>query len=272
MSGTSTKVPTMRFPSLLCLGAAVLLTVPSASALEFLAPSQRDFSQVLPSPPPDNSLAGMADLDTILQIQHDRTPEQIARAHRVSRQSPFTFAQPVLGEWFTAKNLPRTAAIFAEIDREDNPIVQAAKNVFRRPRPYQRDLRVHSVVSHPGMNESYPSGHTTGATIWGTVLAAAFPAHKDGFEAQIHETMWCRQIGGVHFPTDTEAGFVFGKSIAARMLASPAMEQALAEMRAEAAPFQAAIKTKPAAPAPAAVAPSPAPFTDTSAPNENSNF
>ena len=215
----------------------------------FLAPGQGDFTQVLPPPPADDSLPGRADLDTILQIQRDRTPEQIARAHRVSRQTVFTFAQPVLGEWFTTKNLPRTAAIFEEIDREDNPIVQAAKNTFHRSRPYQRDARVQPVVSRPGMNESYPSGHTTGAAIWGTILAAAFPANKEGFEAQIHETMWCREIGGVHFPTDTEAGYVFGKAIATRMLASPAMEQALAEIRTEAAFFQTAKpSTAPVAP------------------------
>ena len=232
---------------LLCLAATVSLAL-TTFAQEFLGPGQRDFSQVLPIPPADETLSGLADLDTVLQLQRDRTPEQIARAHRVSRQSAFTFAQPVLGDWFTAKNLPRTAAIFEEIDREDNPIVQAAKKTAHRPRPYQRDARVQPVVSRPGMNDSYPSGHTAGAAIWGTILAAAFPADKDGFEAQIHETMWCREIGGVHYPSDTEAGFLLGKSIANRMLASPAMQQALTEIRAEAAFFQA--RPTPASPAP----------------------
>ena len=244
------------------------LVIPASAQMpvpQFLAPDQRDFSQVLPPPPVDDSLAGRADLDTLLQIQHDRTPEQVARAHRVSHQSVFSFAQPVLGDWFNAKNLPRTAAIFAEIDHEDNPIVQAAKNAVHRPRPYQRDARVHPIVSRPGMNESYPSGHTTGAAIWGTVLAAAFPANKEGFEAQIHETMWCRQIGGVHFPTDTEAGYVIGKAIAARMLAAPTMEHALAEIRTEAAFFQAA-KPTPAESAPLSV---PVP---SSSPHENPHF
>ena len=251
----------MRSPLFLCLCAVFSLAI-QVSAQEFLAPDQRDFSKVLPPPPADDSLPGKADLDTVLQIQQDRTPEQIARAHRVSHQSVFSFAQPVLGDWFTAKNLPRTAAIFAEIDREDNPIVQAAKNAVHRPRPYQRDARVHPSVSHPGMNESYPSGHTTGAAIWGTVLAAAFPADKDGFEAQIHETMWCREIGGVHYPTDTEAGYVFGKTIAARMLAAPNMVRALAEIRTEAAFFQTA---KP----PSAESTSPSIPTRSPSPNEN---
>ena len=229
----------MRSPFFLCFVAVVVLAHP-ALAQEILPLDQRDFSHLLPPPPPDDSPAGLADLDTVLQLQRDRTPAQIARAHRVNHQSVFTFAQPVLGDWFTAANLPRTAAVFAEIDREDVGIVEAAKRVAHRPRPYQRDARVHPSVSKAGMDNSYPSGHTMGATVWGTLLAAAFPANKAGFDEQIHETMWCRELGGVHFPTDTESGEIIGRAVAAKMLTTPAMERALAEIRAEAAPFQTA--------------------------------
>lgn len=238
----------MRSPVFLCFVAIVALAFPVVGQ-EILPLEQRDFSHLLPPPPSDDSPAGLADLDTVLQLQHDRTPAQITRAHRVSHQSVFTFAQPVLGDWFTAANLPRTAAIFAEVDHEDVAIVEAAKRVAHRPRPYQRDPRVHPAVSKAGEDNSYPSGHTMGAAVWGTLLAAAFPADKAGFEDQIHETMWCRQIGGVHFPTDTESGQIIGRAVAAKMLATPAMEHDLAEIRAEVAPFQKA-PSAPAAPTP----------------------
>ncbi len=228
----------MRFPGLLCV--LLFSLACAASAQEFLAPEQQDFTGVLPAPPDDASPAGLADLDTLLQLQAERTPAQAARAQRIVAQSEFTFGQAALGPWFTRENLPRTAAIFERINHENGAAVQAAKHAFHRPRPFQRDPRVVPVVPKPGDASSYPSGHSAGAAVWGAILAAAFPGDAPALQAQVHETMWCRELGGVHFPSDTEAGRLLGTEVARRLLASPAMAPALAEIRAEAAPFQTA--------------------------------
>lgn len=221
----------------LYLAVTGLLAVSSASAQQFLGPQDQNLSQILPPPPADNSPAGLADLDTLLQIQKERTPEQVARAKRVNTQSVFGFARPVFGEWFQRKDFPRTAAIFEVIDREERDVVEAAKRTSHRPRPYQRDARIVPVVPKPG-NDSYPSGHTSNAAVWAAVLTAAFPEHAAAFQDQVHETMWCRELGGVHYPTDTESGFLIGKAIGERMLAAPAMQKALEDIRAEVTPFQ----------------------------------
>ena len=234
----------MRSLRVLCVFALCALAS-AASAQEFLAPGERDFSHVLPPRPTDDSPAGLADLDTLLHLQAERTPAQVARALRIAAQSHLAFGQAVFGDWFTARNLPRTDAIFREIDQEEGKVVQEVKNSVHRPRPYQRDARIVPAVPKPDDGSSYPSGHSTGAAVWGAILAAAFPADAAKCQAQVSETMWCRQLGGVHFPSDTEAGFLLGREIARRMLAAPAMAKALEEVRAEAAPF----RLKPAAPA-----------------------
>ncbi len=218
------------------LGLAACLAASPLCAQEFLAKDQRDFTQLLPPPPADNSPAGLADLDTLLQLQHDRTPEQAKRAKRVEHQSLFTFGQTVLGDWFTSANLPHTKAIFEELNREEGDIVELAKRTAHRPRPYVRDTRVVPIVELPG-NDSYPSGHSANAALWATVLSAAFPEDEPAFENAIRETMWCRELSGVHYPTDTEAGLLLGSAIAKKMLTTPAMGKALADIRAEAAPF-----------------------------------
>ena len=227
----------MRLLHLLCV-VALFASASAGRAQEFLAPGERDFSHLLPARPADDSPAGLADLDTLLHLQAERTPAQVARAQRIAAQSHLTFGQAVFGEWFTAKNLPRTDAIFQEIDREQGRIVQETKNAVSRPRPYQRDARIVPAVPKPNDGSSYPSGHSTGAAVWGAILAAAFPEDAAACQAQVRETMWCRELGGVHFPSDTEAGFLLGSEIARRMLASPAMARALEEIRAEAAPFR----------------------------------
>jgi len=183
-----------------------------------------------------DSPAGRADLETVLEVQQDRTPEQVARAKRVASQSITSFARPILGEWFNARDFPRTMALFKEIDRESRHIVDdQVKRHWSRVRPYNYSSAVHPVVGRPD-NTSYPSGHAAAAALWGTILSAAFPEKAAEFNRQIHEVMWCRVIGGAHYPSDTVAGEMLGEAIAKKMLASPAMQDALNAIRGEIRP------------------------------------
>ena len=222
-------------PLVALLATVFALALPLA-AQTFITPSQIDIATALPPPPAPDSLTAQADLDTVLHVQADRTPAQIARAQAVANQTLFTFAAPVLGPWFTAQNLPRTAAIFDTIYAQAKPITMEIKNHFQRTRPYDLDSRVQPVVARLH-DTSYPSGHSTGAAEWGLILAAAFPDKKAALDAQVHEAMWSRVLGGAHFPTDTQAGKRLGELIAREILKSPDMQKALDEIRAEAAPF-----------------------------------
>ncbi|HEX4264630.1 MAG TPA: phosphatase PAP2 family protein [Verrucomicrobiae bacterium] len=209
-------------------------------AQHFLPADCTNLVNLLPPPPAMDSPAGRADLEIVLDVQHDRTPEQEARAKRVAKQSVTSFAQPVLGDWFRASDFPRTMALFKEIDHESQHIVDdQVKKQWSRARPYNYSPAVHPIVGRPD-NTSYPSGHAAAAALWGTILSAAFPEKADQFQNQIHETMWCRVIGGVHFPSDTAAGEMLGEAIAKKMLESPDMQQALKAMREEIAPHLAA--------------------------------
>lgn len=226
-----------RPPFLAFLAGFVLLGLPPASpAAVFLADDAIDLSQLIPPPPSDESPAGKADLETVLQLQADRTPAQLARVERVARQNVFSFAAPVLGEWFNAENLPRTDAHFKVITAESYAITLQGKRFWTRDRPYIRDERIQP---HPtrSRSQSYPSGHSSDAATWAEILAVLFPGHAAGFDDQVRESMWARVLGGSHFPSDTLAGEVVGREIGRAMLATPAMKTALAEMREEMAPF-----------------------------------
>jgi acid phosphatase (class A) len=208
----------------------------TCGAQQFLPADCSGLIHLLPAPPAMDSPAGRADLETILEVQMERTPEQIARAKRVASQTVNSFARPVLGEWFNSQDFPQTMALFKEIDHESHQIVdEQVKRHWSRARPYTFSSAVHPIVGRPN-NTSYPSGHAAAAALWGTILSAAFPEKADQFQQQIHEVMWCRVIGGVHYPSDTAAGEMLGEAIAKKMLESPEMQQALKKMREEITP------------------------------------
>lgn len=192
---------------------------------------------LLPAPPMDDSVVGRAELETLLQVQTDRTTNQVLRAKRVASQTVTSFARPVLGEWFHSRDFPRTMAIFEQIDRERRMIVDdQVKRHWNRTRPYLRSADVHPVVGRPN-NTSYPSGHASAAALWGTIFAAAFPEKAAEFQQQIREAMWCRVLAGVHYPSDTVAGDILGEAIGRKMLESPEMQEALQTIRAEIRPY-----------------------------------
>jgi acid phosphatase (class A) len=201
---------------------------------QFLAPDAIDFAALLPPPPAENSLADRADRETVMQVQADRTPAQVDRAERVAKQNVFTFASPALGPWFTAENLPQTAAFFKTVTVEGFAVATLAKRNFNRSRPLVAGAKFQTPTGRM-RSTSYPSGHSSDAATWAGILVEIFPEHRDALAAQVRETMWGRVLAGVHYPTDTQAGKMLGEAIAREMLKSPALQAALSTVRAECA-------------------------------------
>jgi acid phosphatase (class A) len=220
------------------LKVALLLALLSTGAAEqrYLPSDCTALVELLPPPPAEDSIAGRADLETVLQVQADRTTNQIQRAKRVANQTVSSFARPVLGEWFDLRDFPRTKAIFDDIDKERRMIVDdQVKKHWNRTRPYLFSAEVQPVVGRPD-NTSYPSGHASAAALWGTIFAAAFPEKTAEFKQQIREALWCRVLGGAHYPSDIVAGDTLGEAIGKKMLESPAMQDALKTIRSEISP------------------------------------
>lgn len=225
------------------LTAATILTlvwVPPSVATEtaaspvYLGSDVGAFLNLLPAPPTDDSPAGQADLTTVLWLQEHRTPEQIAKAQELAAHTPFQMGARALGPDFTPEQLPRTAEIFKRIRDQSRPAILAAKGAWNRARPYLRDARVRPCVPKP-KSASYPSGHSTEAALWAGILSAAFPDKTPVFEKEVQDTMWSRVVGGVHYPTDTQAGLKLGREIARQMLTSEDMQTAIGIIRAEVA-------------------------------------
>jgi len=194
-----------------------------------------DWKKLLPPPPVPGSLAAQADLETVLHVQESRSADQIAWAQFILEDDVFKNSR-VLGPWFTAANLPFTARFFAEIDDDGAAAVNGLKKLFPRPRPPLTDPRVHPCISVP-KSGSYPSGHSSQAWLWAEILAQIFPDRQAELYDRARAVMWGRVIGGAHFPTDTTAGELVGRTVAREILRNPAIREAIEKCRAEAAPF-----------------------------------
>lgn len=197
----------------------------------FLSVQDLEVSRLLPPPPVPGSLAEMADLEVLVQTQAWRSPEVEAWAKEVDRDTVWKF-DTVLGPWFKAERLPRTARFFWKLTVDVHAISEAAKVLHARPRPPKRDPRLNPCVPLPP-NDSYPSGHSLQAFVRAGVLAEVFPEHREALLARAHRAAWARIQGGVHYPTDDVAGRLLAEAIVKRLKTRKRFRQAIAHCRGE---------------------------------------
>jgi acid phosphatase (class A) len=198
----------------------------------FLTPTSIDWKTILPPPVTKDSLEQAAELDLIVAVQKAASPAALTEAQgQATKMDVNTFAD-IIGPWFDAKQLPKTEALFHEIEAESKKTVTGpAKKFFNRFRPADADPRVKAYEAED--ERSYPSGHSTRGTMYAYVLADVFPELKDKLIGRGQQIGFNRIIVGAHYPSDLVAGRVIGKAIAEHLLADQAFRSALAECKVE---------------------------------------
>jgi len=154
-------------------------------------------------PPAPGSKKDKADLAALLGWQLKRTPEQCARANAGAHAAYEEF----FGDLSPFPNpLPEDAAvIFRRVKTETDGAAADIKDIFKRPRPFLRDESLEPCLGRIG-GLAYPSGHATISRLFALMLADLVPARKREFFARANAAALDRVIGGVHHPTDIEAG------------------------------------------------------------------
>jgi hypothetical protein len=187
----------------------------------------------IPPPPPAGSDAEKADLQEEVEAEKTRTPERIAEAKLDANYSVTLFTDMV-GPKLTPQHDPVTFHFFDELNKQIGEVVGAAKDHFKRPRPYlgHPDL-IHPLFSANGY--SYPSGHATHSYAFAVILGQIFPDRAAAFMARADKIAESRVDAGVHYKTDIKEGKTVGYEIARELLDQPAFKQELKAAEAEVA-------------------------------------
>ena len=179
----------------------------------------------VPPPPANSSEQTRAELDYLLAIQNTRTEEQIqqSKAYAKIYYDPFTinpsdadyqrninslfFVGRSAGAWFNASQLPLTSKLLQNTLQDATYYFFVLKARFSRPRPYHLEPTLKNLEA-PG-HAAYPSGHASASYINALLLMALLDDKGEAFLQAAYDMAYSREILGVHYPSDAEAGRLF---------------------------------------------------------------
>lgn len=216
------------------LALAVSFATPlfAEDAKPFADATEIDLTALLPTPPAKGSAAMNAELAAVLTVQVTRTDAEAARAVADDAEEIWVFADVIANPRFTRDTLPKFTAFFDRVAATEGAVVDPAKKVWARPRPYMYSDLVMPLLDK-SKSGAYPSGHTTVGTLMGIVLANMVPEKHTEIMARAWEYGQNRMVAGMHFQTDIEAGRIAGAVIAETIMAHPDFKDEYAAAKAE---------------------------------------
>jgi acid phosphatase (class A) len=220
----------------LVLGLCALVLLAGGSGLakdlNFLSTDKVELLRLLAPPPAPQSEAQRRDLAAVLEVQSNRTPERVARAVADSALSIFRY-DDVLGPNFTPDRLPLNVEFFKRMHADARTILNATKEAWNRPRPFNVSADVKPLGEKPRTNFAYPSGTTIFGSLTAIMLANMVPEKRVELFDRSVEYAANRIVLGIHYPTDIEAGRIAAAVMAAAFLQNPAFMAEFDAARAE---------------------------------------
>jgi acid phosphatase (class A) len=214
----------------LFLAVSAAFTAPASQPAVSMAQGQ-DYAALIGHFPAPGSDRAKADQAILLWMQRTRTPGQIRRATSEVKLHLGIFSE-VTGKDLESPAFTLTQALSEDLQRALRQVTAPLKVQFARPRPYDAFPAIRPAVSkEPSL--SYPSGHSTWGMAQAILLAELQPERREAILDRGRQVGYDRVLGGVHYPSDVEAGQVLGPVLAQAWLAEPAHQRRLEAARAE---------------------------------------
>lgn len=174
--------------------------------------SIKQIQQMLGDYPAHGTPAETADFNELHRLQDSRSKtecDQAALEDNTSLEVLFAGARGPL----KPKDLKKVSKITLLAYNAAFVNIATAKNYYKRPRPYLTDTTLNPCAPRE-KSMAYPSGHATVSRAYAHMLAEYFPEKRAELFERADEIAFHRVLGGVHHPTDIEAGKKFGDAIA----------------------------------------------------------
>jgi acid phosphatase (class A) len=172
--------------------------------------SKAEIRQVVGAYPEAGSADEAQDDSILLEWQDQRTEAECLAA---AKQSNSLTLKSFFGDVLTKKEINYLSVRLLRVAAIAAANSSRAKSMYDRPRPYDRNGDVKPCIDTE-KSSSYPSGHTTLARLYGRVLSLRYPSRAEKFMARADQAALNRVLGGVHHPSDIEAGKRLGDYLA----------------------------------------------------------
>jgi len=190
---------------------------------------------VLPAPPDNSSVRTRAELANLKEKIKDR-PGRTAAIKNELELKNFKFGQLTYGDLTSRKDLAHTGELVRSMYHSVSCAVFVMKHHFNRPRPTvvaaRLGIDLEASIPNPG-HPAYPSGHATGAYAIAYLLRELDPAHADDYPGDAARIAENREIAGVHYPSDSEAGRLLARQLIDAFLRNRSFRAKLDKARRE---------------------------------------
>ena len=151
-----------------------------------------------------NSKERKDEINQVILMQKNLELQEIDLALKEKQLRPETVVQYV-NKSITRQKFPNLYVLLDRVGDTSRDVTDNIKDHFIITRPYLIDKNVEMLIS-PSKGYCYPSGHSTGAYIYGSVMSLLMPDKTQKFLDYAQQISWHRVQVGMHYPQDLAGG------------------------------------------------------------------
>jgi acid phosphatase (class A) len=188
------------------------------------------YAELIGAWPRPGSEAYQSDRAILLWLQAARTREEVARAQAEASPRLGLFSAAA-GADLESPQYRRTKALCDAMAADLRRVTGPLKDYYARPRPYLAMADITPAVTRP-YGASYPSEHSCWGVSQSLLLSELQPGRRQQLLERGLQIGFDRVLGGVHHPTDVQAGQKLGTILGEAWLADPGHREQLESVRA----------------------------------------
>ena len=200
-----------------------------------LLPKNWKQSVAIPQPPANSSTRTAEELRLLKTLATKRSASQAQIEAEVILPN-FTFGKHTYASLTNAQQRPATAKLISATFSDSAIVIFTFKKQFNRVRPSLLAEKLSkpigtaiAIPAHP----AYPSGHATSSWTIAYLLQELDPNHAADYHKSAAAIAHHREIAGLHYPSDSQAGRVLARQLMDLMLANPHFQRQLNEAKKE---------------------------------------